>query len=199
MVCKDLLSPTAIPAVKMGLHWWTSDSLPDEIPLRWLTLHLPVRLGNRGQRRRGCHARCCIPPLPLCFLSRSRSARTSPTRRSSQVAATFYMDEALLVRASNSNSMSRPIGALAKNKASSPGIEGSGGGGALCALYSGCRGHGCVCGSCQHDSAAFPRAAPHLATRGRQERGNPHNREWEINAYAPRLRTCTQPTQLFAA
>ena len=27
----------------------------------------------------------------------------------------------------------------------------------------------------------------------------PRNREWERNAYAPRLRTYTQPTQLFAA
>ena len=46
---------------------------------------------------------------------------------------------------------------------------------------------------------ALPRTAPHRATWGRQERGNPQNKEQDRYAYAPRLRTYTQPAQLFAA
>ena len=46
---------------------------------------------------------------------------------------------------------------------------------------------------------SLPRAAPHRATRGRQERGNSRNRERDRNSYAPRLRTYTQPMKLFAA
>ena len=41
------------------------------------------------------------------------------------------------------------------------------------------------------------RAAPHRASWGR--RGNPLNREYGRCAYEPRLRTCTHPTQIFAA
>ena len=46
---------------------------------------------------------------------------------------------------------------------------------------------------------ALPRAALHRATRGRQKRENPQNRVYERHAYAPRLRTYTQPAQFFSA
>ena len=46
---------------------------------------------------------------------------------------------------------------------------------------------------------AFLRAAPRRAARGEKKRGNLRNRERDGNSYAPRLRTYTQPAQLFAA
>ena len=49
-----------------------------------------------------------------------------------------------------------------------------------------------------HNSRAKLAALRHFLApmRGGQERGNPLNRERERNAYAPRMRTCTQPAQL---
>jgi len=49
------------------------------------------------------------------------------------------------------------------------------------------------------ESSITRRAAPRRATRVRQKLGNPRNGEQKRSAYVPRLRTYTQPMQLFAA